>query len=123
MNKGRALKLTPAAQNVKVPTYLSSHKVIIHRGQRQHIRCPSLRDEEELSLVFWFRGEQLLARYARPGVGVNFVSSDRYEMSESHELIINHVDSSDQGDYACSVVPSATGLQRKEKIVVAILRE
>ncbi|XP_022082670.1 uncharacterized protein LOC110974981 isoform X2 [Acanthaster planci] len=113
-------RLKRKSRSTESPTYVSSHEVIVHRGQRQHIRCPSLRQGEEISLIFWFRGGQLLARYAHPDVGSNFVESDQYGMSDSHELIINNVDTSDQGDYACSVVPSATGLQRKKTISVTV---
>ncbi|XP_038057516.1 uncharacterized protein LOC119729051 [Patiria miniata] len=111
------------ARNVRLPTYLSPNEVIIHRGQTQHIRCPSYIKGERVSMVFWFKGEQLLARYTHPNVGSSYASSDRYRMSHSHDLIISHVDMRDHGKYICSVVPIATTLQRRQPISVTVLTD
>ncbi|XP_038057752.1 uncharacterized protein LOC119729215 [Patiria miniata] len=118
-----ASRFTRTARNVKLPTYLSPNEVILHRGQTQHIRCPSYIKGERVSLVFWFKGEQLLARYTHPKVGSSYASSDRYRMSHSHDLIISHVDMRDQGDYVCSVVPTATALQRRQSISVTVMTD
>ncbi|XP_038056710.1 uncharacterized protein LOC119728484 [Patiria miniata] len=111
------------ARNVRLPTYLSPNEVVLHRGQTQHIRCPSYIKGERVSLVFWFKGEQLLAHYTHPNVGSSYASSGRYRMSHSHDLIISHVDMRDQGEYVCSVVPIATDLQRRQSISVTVLTD
>ncbi|XP_038057871.1 uncharacterized protein LOC119729291 [Patiria miniata] len=111
------------ARNVKLPTYLSPNEVVLPRGHTQHIRCPSYIKGERVSLVFWFKGEQLLARYTHPKVGSSYAWSDRYRMSYSHDLVISHFDLQDQGEYVCSVVPSATGLQRRQLVSVTVLTD
>ncbi|XP_038057283.1 uncharacterized protein LOC119728886 [Patiria miniata] len=116
------LTASPAG-NVKLPTYLSPNEVILHRGQTQHIRCPSYNNNERLRHVIWFKGEQLLTRYTDRKVDSSYASSDRYRMSHSHDLIISHVDMRDQGEYVCSVVSSATALERRQTISVTVLTD
>ena len=116
-------RVCPTSGHAKEAAYLTPYKVYLQKGLLQYIRCPILRRGEELSLLFWFKGDQLVARYAHPAVGTNYTVSPHYRLTSLHGLTFHPVEENDQGSYACSVVPRATGVQRRQPVDVTVLGE
>ncbi|XP_022106422.1 uncharacterized protein LOC110987727 [Acanthaster planci] len=107
-------------ESVKDSLYVSEEHVYIQTRQTHQIPCLSWAGEEVL-FTFWFRGEQELARQIPTYVGDSYSLNDRYQLSETHSLIIKNVERSDEGVYECRVVLSKTGVQHEGSVAVTVL--
>lgn len=76
-------------------------------GERTALHCP-VRNKGD-SVIMWYKGEQLLAQE-------KMILVKEFEMDSEFSLIIKNVQSSDEGDYTCKILPS--GLLSSAKLNV-----